>query len=261
MQHLTRSLKDGSSLVYVWFDAMHTRIDIMLWDPVMSPEDMLAVAAAIRGDVIRIEEMGSCFIPDSEVSAINSSLPGVPVRVSEELYRILYGCLEYNDRTEGLFDVTASPLLPGVKMQDKIRLEPDGSVTRIHEAARINLSGFLKGYALDRAVKEARRNDLRNGLVSFGNSSVGAFGNHPNGEGWPVASVDIPGKNHLLKDSFLTTSGNADENRKHIINPWNGQFIEGKGMVSVITGTAEEGEVMSTVAFIRKNIETNNTRI
>jgi hypothetical protein len=32
-------------------------------------------------------------------------------------------------------------------------------------------------------------------------------------------------------------------------------------MVSVITGTAEEGEVMSTVAFIRKNIETNNTRI
>ena len=248
MQHMHHILKDGSSLVYSWFEAMHTRMDIMLWDK--EKADLETVAENIMAEVMRIEQMGSCFLQESEVSAVNASEVGVPVRVSEELYQILFRSLEYNTCTEGYFDIAASISIGGLRLNQKIRLENDCMVTRLHEDVRINLSGLLKGYALDRARAIMTGSSVRNGLLNFGNSSVAALGNHPHGEGWPVST---PGIEYILHDECLTTSGNDSAQRRHIINPLNGTLLEGKGMVSVVTQTAEEGEVLSTVKFIKEH--------
>lgn len=261
MQHMHHILDDGSNLVYAWFEAMHTRIDIMLWDSDVSYVRLLNVVEEVVDEVNRISLMGNCFSPESEVSVVNAAPAGVPVKVSDELFGILLRCRDYNQETEGLFDITASVDLPGIMLCDKLGLtQNDGTVMRNHSETRINLSGFLKGYALDRAVEKIRK-DVSNGLVSFGNSSVYAFGNHPKGSGWPVAAADSSRGEFILHDECLSTSGNDTEKRKHIINPLNGEMIEGKGMVSVISRTAEYGEVLSTVSFLRKNIETNTHMI
>lgn len=248
MQHLHHNLKDGSSLVYSWFEAMHTRMDIMLWDK--EKADLEAVAENIMAEVVRIEQMGSCFLQESEVSAVNASEVGKPVKVSDELYQILDRCISFNISTQGYFDIAASQHLPGMSLDQKIRLEKDCMVSRLHDQVRINLSGYLKGYALDKALAIAEEASVGNGLLNFGNSSVAALGNHPSGEGWPVSTEK---DEYILRNECLTTSGNDSEQRRHIIDPTTGKLLEGKGIVSVVTSSAEDGEVLSTVKFIKEH--------
>ena len=94
MQHLCHTLDDGGFLVYSWFEAMHTRMDIILWDKEISGLEQ--VSESILEEIQRIEAMGSCFLSDSEISAINASPVGVPVKVSDELFQLLERCLDYN---------------------------------------------------------------------------------------------------------------------------------------------------------------------
>ncbi len=255
MEHICRILKDGSSLVYAWFEAMHTRIDIMLWDRDRSEAELVSAVEAVERETIRIERLASRFLDDSELSAINRAEVGADVPVSDELRFLLMRCASYSYETDGLFDITAGSGLVGVPFYEKVRLAAaqddgvGGSVARLDEKVRLDLSGILKGYAVDRAVTIFVDSSIKNGLLNFGNSSIAAFGNHPSGEGWPVAAVD--GKEYVLRNECLTTSGNHNEERRHIINPLTGEYMTGKGMVSVVTDHAEYGEVLSTVAFLK----------
>ncbi len=251
MNTICRDLADGGSLVYAWFEAMHTRIDLVLWDRGVDVEAIKTICTEIEREVRRIEKLGSCFDPDSELFEINSAPSGISTSISEEMCEILSRCIDYNESSEGYFDVTA---VAGRKTNTRDNLSLNGkSVVRKEEDIKINLSGFLKGYALDKAVEMVCKAGVSNALLNFGNSSIGALGNHPLGEGWIVATA--MGERFHLKNNYLTTSGNENEKRRHIIDPLTGNVMEGKGMVSVITATAEAGEVQSTTLFIRKNTE------
>lgn len=250
MDFICRELPGCRKLVYAWFEAMHTRIDLLVWDDLASVEAIMQLCHAAERETARLEQMGSCFIPESEVSMINMTPVGEEATgISEEMSDIFSRCVAYNKSSAGYFDVTAISGRPTCT-SDNLELK-NGTVIRRQDDVRVNLSGFLKGYALDRVAGIFSEADIHNALISFGTSSVYALGNHPSGEGWIVETVS--GETYCLKDSCLTTSGNADEHRKHIINPLTGIVIEGKGMVSVVTPNAEEGEVQSTVQFIRNN--------
>lgn len=251
MQHLRKQLSDGGKLLYSWFEAMHTRIDIMMWDFLMSHDRMTEIAEMIGRDVIAAEIFGSCFLPDSEVSLLNSTPAGHPFGLSDQLLFILNDCVRYNVVTEGYFDVAASERLHGHMLSEKLLVDSETSTAvRLFDEVRINLSGYLKGYALDRAVAMARQDGIENALFSFGTSSVYAIGNHPGGKGWPVSAL-ADGKEYILEDKCLTTSGNETQDRKHIIDPWTGRLVEGKGSFSIVTSSAAEGEALSTAGFIR----------
>lgn len=255
MDCICRDLGGDRRLVYAWFSAMHTRMDMVVWDDGMELETLKSACRRVEEEAGRIERMGSCFLKGSEVSKINMAPAGEPVEVSEELFCILDNCRRHCAETEGLFDVTVSQQLPGVPFDSKLRLQEDRrTVMRLKDGVKVNLSGYLKGYALDKAFVIVKESGIRNGLLNFGNSSVLAFGCHPQGDGWMVETVE--GKSYSLHDECLTTSGNDTQQRRHIIDPHTGNIKEGKGMVSVITPTAEAGEVQSTVSFIRNNIKT-----
>lgn len=253
VQHVDRLLYDGSRLSYAWFEAMHTRVDMVIWDKDISFDVMHESLQKICDETFRIEKMASCFINDSETSVLNVSAAGEWVNVSSEFAGIISQCIRYSVETGGLFDAAASVETAGIPFHMKVEVDKAGSsVRRLQDNVRVNLSGFLKGYALDKAVSIVCEHGLRNALVSFGNSSVYALGSHPGGVGWKVSTAD-GGKIYDLSDQCLTTSGNCNGERKHIINPHTGEFITGKGQVSVLTETGVEGEVKSTVAFL--NIE------
>lgn len=252
MEFLDRTLNDGSRLTYAWFEAMHTRMDVVVWDGTLSWSQLHSACGSILAETVRLEEMASCFLESSELSALNSFPVGEPFALTDEMYVILSRCLKHNESTGGLFDVSVSAETAGVPLAKKLCLnEKYRTAMRLDENVRLNLSGFIKGYALDRAMDLLREARIANALVSFGTSSVSAMGDHPGGKGWPVATSD--GRSYVLKDECLTTSGNSSDDRRHIINPVTGRFVQGKSMVSVCTPTAEEGEVMSTVSFLEMN--------
>ena len=120
----------------------------------------------------------------------------------------------------------------------------------------INLSGFLKGYALEKTRKLLQYYEVKDALINMGNSSVLAFGHHPLADGWKVGfgqGAVLNGRKPqelLLQNECLTTSGNDSHERKHIINPRNGKPVEGKREVAVVTDNGAIGEVLSTGLFV-----------
>ena len=248
MQHLCRVIGNGNELIYAWFEAMHTRVDLMLWDNI-GADALLRAAGRIEKETRRIEQLGSRFLPESEVSRINQAAAGQSVKVSEELCALLARCMDYARQWNGLFDITATEGHAGLLCWQRIAIATP-YVTRTDSRARIDLSGCLKGYALDRAVELAKQEGIHNGLLNFGNSSIGGLGNHPNGKGWPVADEDNPESIYVLHDECLTTSGNNTETRRHIVHPHSGKMVEGKRTAAVMTHSGMEGEVLSIVRFL-----------
>ena len=296
MPHLFRSASHKNRY-YAWFEALHTRIDLLLLGSLTEVE-FEAVEAAVRAELTAVEKMGNRFDPDSELSravhAANASLcspvpprsnaslcssvpprsnasprssagrapalgsvvgglsaDAVPVPVSPALFALLARCLQANRDTGGLFDITVnSPdFRPGLINRVKLSTEDACSLHFAPlpewEGASIilDLSGILKGYALERLRALLPTFGIRDALINLGNSSILSLGKNPS---------DIPA------GYCLTTSGNATADRRHIRNPLTGEFIIGKHTVSVTTANAIDGEIQSTVSFIQSVLNTHN---
>lgn len=105
---------------------------------------------------------------------------------------------------------------------------------------RCNLSAFLKGYALDSLRPLLEHRGIRESIVNMGNSSI----------------------MYLAEGRVLTTSGNATAERRHIVDPATGRYVEGQRTLRVETplvcqgpdarqlGGGALGEVLSTALFI-----------
>lgn len=179
------------------------------------------------------------------------SADAAPVPVSPALFALLARCLQANRDTGGLFDITVnSPdFRPGLINSVKLSTEDACSLHFAPlpewEGASIilDLSGILKGYALERLRVLLPTFGIRDALINLGNSSILSLGKNPS---------DIPA------GYCLTTSGNATADRRHIRNPLTGEFITGKHTVSVTTANAIDGEIQSTVCFIQSVLNTHN---
>ena len=57
-------------------------------------------------EIEHLEKIGNCFDEKSELSTINRMNAHEAMSISSELYDILQSCIDYNHRTEGLFDIT-----------------------------------------------------------------------------------------------------------------------------------------------------------
>ena len=204
--------------------------------------------------------MGNRFDPESELSRVVREAHSRPASLSTDLYRLLDRCLRANTETGGLFDITvASPAFrPGLIRAVNLTPSPDnGGGTLFFQRDTptafpqeeapdepniiLDLSGILKGYALERLRELLHNLRVHDALVNLGNSSILSLGNNPS---------DIP------PGHCLTTSGNATTDRRHIMNPLTGTYITGQHEVSVTTANAIEGEIQATIRFITSNQQT-----
>lgn len=238
MPQLHRTLPSGQIALYAWFSAMHTRVDVLLKgaDQAALPNLQQAVDE-VRATVARLEQIGNKFDAASELSHFNRCPVGVDFAVSPELHHMITLCLRYNAQTEGLFDVTVGSANHTPTTIHKLH------ASKAHEACtlrrddadvQIDLSGFIKGYALDCIRPVLQRRGITDALINMGNSSIMAMG-------------DVP---FTVANGCLTTSGNSDAHRRHIMNPLTGQMMEGAGQVSVETVSGAEGEALATARFI-----------
>lgn len=255
LPHVYKRQPSGGALLYAWFAAMHTRVDIVLCAD-RSEVSLLAVADDVRTLLYRLEQGGNRYDPHSELAGLNRMAALSPCPVSPGLYDALSRCLAAYDRTGGCFDITVRTVghTPDT-IRDVCLSAQERTLFFARPGITLDLSGFLKGYALEQIRQLLRGQGLTDALVNMGNSSVLALGHHPLADGWSVcfgASADagrtLPPL--CLRDECLTTSGNDSPGRRHLIDPRTGAWIEGKRAVAVVTADGAEGEILSTALFV-----------
>jgi thiamine biosynthesis lipoprotein len=249
LSHIFRPLPDGRKVCYAWFSAMHTRIDVALLGE-RSEQEMNGLVSRLRDLIVAIEKLASCFDAGSELARVNREAFQHPVVLTDELFTALSLCRHYQLLTGGLFDVTtdSDDFRPDTFSQ--VLLSDDRCLRFLREGIRLNLSGFLKGYALDKVRTCLSEEGITDALVNMGNSSVLALGRQPGGEEWKIGIPDHSELSVSLHDECLTTSGNDSPERRHIVDPRTGSLVEGQRSVSVVTTSGTEGEVLSTCCFI-----------
>ena len=242
IQHMYKPSHEGDGLLYAWFLSMHTRVDIILYSQ-KTEEELLLVVNRIYDALCRLEKIANFYDPVSELSFVNQIASVFPVVLSEELYSMIDLCLEYKGKTLGCFDVTVHSENYNQNTIHSVHLSAeDHSIYFSQPGIAVNLSGFLKGYALETIKSILNEFLIENALINMGNSSVLALGNHPVGSGWKVNNI-------LLHDECLTTSGNDSPERRHIVSTRNGKLVEGVQQIAVVTSNGAIGEILSTALF------------
>lgn len=217
-----------------------------------------------------------------ELEALNAAFArgAGPVAVADDLVAILRDARAWWRRSDGLFNPAIGNLvrLWGFHANEYVpRLPPDAEVARWVAAApgmddlilsegrvasrnpavRLDLGGYAKGYALDRAAAILRQAGVRNALVNIGGNiiALGRKGDrpwrvgiqHPRRAG-ALASVDLHDGEAIGTSGDYQRYFEVDGRRYcHIIDPRSGRPVEGVQAVTVIARGAHAG-VASDVA-------------
>lgn len=249
LPHLCKESSAGKKIYYTWFSAMHTRMDFLF---VANEAESFfnEISCKAFREIAALEKTGNAFDPESELSFVNAHASANRVDLSPELYDMLRIALDYNKNTFGLFDITTDSEDYNGKSIDCVQLDTGMHIRFTRPGIKINLSGFLKGYALDRVRLLMADTPMSGALINMGNSSVMCLGNRDDGVPWKIPCGRKTINYITLHDECLTTSGNDTAERNHIVNPNNGKRIFGKRATTVVTQSGTLGEVLSTAFFI-----------
>jgi thiamine biosynthesis lipoprotein len=228
----------------------------------------------------RIDRLMSTWKEDTEISLVNREGSKHPVKVSEELFRLLQESVKYSELTRGAFDITYASVgylydfkkgvhpdqksidaaLPGVDWRQMVLDEKNFTVFFKRPGMRIDLGGIAKGHSVDKGIEILRKLDITRAMVNAGGDTriIGDRFGKP----WVVGlrHPDQPGKAYLsipIVDSAFSTSGDYeryfDENGKrfhHIIDPKTGDSARKIRAVTVIAPTATRSDALTKSVFI-----------
>lgn len=231
------------------------------------------VLGAARADCRCYERLFSAFDPFSDIGRINRSC-GRWVPIASDTFDLLEASIGYCRASQGLFDITAKPLVDLwdvhrgiVPLEDAVQealghvdyrtlqLERDGSccLARLRDArAALDLGGIAKGWVSDRLCDTLARAGLRNFIVNLG-GSVAARGCRIDGSPF-VAAIRDP-NNHrgfigsaALRDCAAVASGLTER-----------FFTEGgctySHIIDVSTGRPVRTDVQSVTVIGRRGID------
>ena len=223
--------------------AMNTRLHAVMWGNEQDVQEQ--VFQQITNEIEALELLMSRFYPQSETYRLNKLAGEEEVRISSELWDILQTCLLFNTTTQGYFDVCYS-----TKNKEKHPLQLDS----INQTVRFNtkdvqldFGGIGKGLALKQIRFVLEEHDIRNALISFGESSVLAVGRHPHGEYWPFSFKDEYQitERLQLKNTSVSVSG-LHHNNAHIFDPTLGQLSDNRNTICIQSENPVVAEVLST---------------
>ncbi|MDZ7373658.1 MAG: FAD:protein FMN transferase [candidate division KSB1 bacterium] len=265
------------------FRAMGTCFELVLYH---EDERLLrALINDIQEEVARLEAKLSRFRPTSEVSRLNRLAGKQAVQVDFEMAEILSLALEYYAKTEGAFDITVAPLVrewgfydrrphlaDAVKLREMLervgseKIELDQATRKVrflHPELEIDLGALGKGYALREVVALVRRLGVKQGLLSFGGSSIYGLGDRPGHSGWTFGfrydeDPATPPGTVTLRDMAFSMSGSTVRRfRKdgrtygHVLDPRSGSPVEEVKAVAVVHRDPAIAEILSTACMVR----------
>lgn len=250
IQHKELLINKNQKLLYAWFSAMHTRVDLVLLSN-NSATDLMTIAAEINAIIGRMEKTGNKFDAESEIAHVNNAACDIPQQISAALFQMLTDCMQYHHDTYGHFDITVNSDNGFKNGMSEILLNKHLSTIKLqHPDVKLDLSGFLKGYVLKEIKDYLGKKGIENALVNLGNSSILAIGNHPNGKGWKINLTENPSEEIELFNECLTTSGNEEHTKWPVRNPKTGEAFTSGKIISVKTADPAHGEVLTKALFM-----------
>ncbi len=252
---------------------MNTEVEIIL--PQGNEEDFAEAFNEIR----RIEKLMDVHNPESEISQVHRLAGKRPVKVSEEIFKVLKSSLEFSRFTSGAFDVSIRPLshlwgmrrklnrilelknieekLPLVNYRNIIMDERNQTIEFKRKGMAIDLGGVAKGYAVDQAIEVLKKRGIEAALINAG-GDIRVMGKrrwkvslqHPRKEDEVLAVI-------RLQDRAIATSGDYQryfikEGKRyhHIINPETGYPAIECMSVTIIASQAIQADILATSIFI-----------
>ncbi|MFV0507190.1 MAG: FAD:protein FMN transferase [Bacteroidales bacterium] len=233
--------------------AMGTRLDIVLVN-----EDNFGlndILHEICSEILDLECKLSHFNTESYVSEINRS-GKVVLRGEADIYELFLRCVDYCERTNGLFNVFGQ----NVSVSNITFNDPDMELCIDDENVDVDFGALGKGFALDVVAKIIKSSDIYGALLNFGGSSILATGKRPEGVAWRIG-VKSPIDEAVVLDKFelnnsvLSTSSSVRMSgvrklEKHIVNMNTGELVERIRQVSVLGKSGEIGEFLSTSGIL-----------
>jgi FAD:protein FMN transferase len=240
-----------------------------------------------RAAFLRIAQLDAAlsdYRDDSEVNRLCRSAVGRPVKVSDDLFRVLAAARQLAEETDGAFDVTIGPVtvlwrqarrehrLPA---PDALReaLQHSGyrnlhldatarTVTLDQEGMRLDLGGIGKGYAADAALAALAELGIQRALVAA--SGDLAIGDPPPGRsGWSIGidsyslSAGSFARVLVLCNAAVSSSGDREQNLdidgvrySHIVDPATGMGLTRPLAVAVVARHGIDADSWSTALSV-----------
>jgi len=232
--------------------------------------------SAFRAAFDRIKELDailSDYKLDSELNRISQN----PLKISDDLFRVLAASQKLAEQTGGAFDVTLGPVIrlwrearKNNRLPDKEALREAGArcgYRKLHLDAtnhtawldepgmQLDVGGIAKGYAADEALAALKRLGIRSALVAA--SGDLAFSDPPPGQrGWKIG-VGSSGRVLELSNAAVSTSGDAEQHLdadgqrySHIIDPATGMGLTSGITVSIVAPHGIDADGISTAVSV-----------
>lgn len=257
---------------------MGTSISVELWCD--DREAGVAAVRAVMGEMHRIDRAMSPYKPDSELSRINRDAASGPVHIGSEMVQLLARAAEFSQRSNGAFDISYAAvgrlfdyrrgIRPSPAALAKAReavgyrhvlLDPQAQTVRFaRPGVCIDLGGFAKGHAVDRATAILLQRGIQHANVSAGGDSR-VMGDR-RGRPWTIGIRDPRRPAEViallpLEDTSVSTSGDYERyfiedgvRFHHLIDPASGQSPSSVHSVTVLGEDGLSTEAFSKCVFV-----------
>jgi thiamine biosynthesis lipoprotein len=235
------------------------------------------------GEVKRIENQISDWIPTTPISQVSRNAGIKPVKVPLEVFELVERAIKVSEITSGAFDISYASMDKIWKFDGSMKEMPTPeaikkSVAKIGyrniildkkehtiflkmEGMKLGLGGIGQGYIADKIHTLLLSKGCKSGLVNV-SGDIFAWGKQPDGKPWTVGIVNPINKNKIfatfpLENSAVETSGSYEKfvifdgiRYSHIIDPRTGYPAMGVVSVSVFAKQTEIADALATGIFV-----------
>jgi len=245
------------------------------------------VSKDIQKRLDTINQLMSTYIPDSELSRLNTHKEKTPFQVSEDTYRVFQMAQQISKMTDGAFDITVGPIVNayGFGPAPKQSQPPDDEMLAVlrqrvgYQMIKINsetktisksrpdlycdLSAIAKGYAVDEIAELLENRGIQDYMVEIGGETR-VKGKNVKGTPWRIAiEKPVIQKRFIqrvidMTDAAIATSGdyrnfhmNGDTLLSHTIDPRTGKPVtHNLASVSVIDTSCMRADALATAFMV-----------
>ncbi len=234
-------------------------------------------------EITRVEKMISSWDEESETARINKNAGVKPVKVTQELFKLIERAKQISEITDGAFDISYSSMdkiwkfdgsMERIPTQAELRksiskvgyrkivLNEEKSTVFLKEAGmKISFGAIGKGYAADKAKELLVSKQVVAGIINAA-GDLTTWGTKAGGDKWLIGIANPLSKDKIFSwlpvvESSVATSGNYEKyvvfkgkKYSHIIDPRTGIPASGVSSVSIFAKSAELCDALATAVFI-----------
>ena len=236
--------------------------------------DKLDLSVGVDSVINAVNQSMSTYWKDSDITRINQ---GDSTQITDAMFQDVYKLAQrIHQESEGYFDPTIGVLRNAYGFGDekplaridsitldslmtyvgfnKVKLNPDGTISKAHPQIYFDFNAIAKGYGIDRIVSYMKGQGLTDFLVELGGEVYAAGTNIERNSAWITgieavdSNLEVRGLQAKvsLQDLAMAASGNY---RKFRVDPNSGKrYVH---TLNPLTGSAETSDVTSATVVAK----------